>query len=120
MAVTTKSFDKPDESRTPDKAQVNVVSLGDVKAARLTLQPGWRWSDSVKPIAGTDTCQARHVGAVVSGRMHVVHDDGSEAEVGAGDAYVIEPGHDAWVAGDDEVVAFEFESHTAATYATRQ
>jgi hypothetical protein len=115
--VITKSFDTPDELRAPSKTQVEVVRLGDTQAARLTLQPGWRWSECIKPVAGTESCQARHVGAVLSGRMHVVQDDGSEGEIGAGEAYVINPGHDAWVVGDDEFVGLEFESHTAATFA---
>jgi hypothetical protein len=113
----TKSFDKPDESRTPDKTQVDVVSLGDVQAARLTMQPGWRWSECIKPVVGTESCQSRHVGAVIAGHMHVVQDDGSEADMGPGDAYVIAPGHDAWVVGDETFVGYEFESKTAATYA---
>ena len=113
--VSSKSFDTPDETRTPDKTRVEVVRLGGATAARFTFQPTWRWSECVKPVAGTDSCQARHVGAIVSGRLHVVHNDGTEGEVGPGDAYVIEPGHDAWVVGDEAVVAFEFES--AETYA---
>jgi len=116
--LTVKSFDNPDETRTPDKTKVAVVDLGTVKAARLTAQPGWRWSECIKPVVGGDSCQNRHVGAVASGRMHIVHDDGTELEAGPGDAYVIEPGHDAWVVGDEPMVAFEFESTTAATYAT--
>jgi hypothetical protein len=116
-AMISKSFDSPDESRTPDKTEVAVVQLGDVKAARFTMQPGWRWSECVKPVAGTDSCQARHVGAAVSGRMHVIQNDGSEAEVGPGEAYIIDPGHDAWVVGDEPFVGYEFESQTAATYA---
>ena len=91
--------------------------IGGVKAARLTLQPGWRWSECIKPIAGTDSCQARHVGAIESGHMHVVHDDGTEADVVAGSAYLIEPGHDAWVVGDEPIVAYEFDSTTVTTYA---
>ncbi len=114
-SLSSKSFDNPDETRAPDKTRVEVVRLDDVTVARLTLQPGWRWSECVKPVAGTDSCQARHVGALISGRIHVVHNDGSEAEVEPGDAYVIEPGHDAWVVGDDAAVGFEFES--AETYA---
>jgi hypothetical protein len=113
--VSSKSFDTPDEIRTPDKTRVAVLRLGGETVARITFQPGWKWSDCVKPVAGTDSCQARHVGAIVAGRLRVVHDDGTEGEVAAGDAYVIEPGHDAWVVGDDPVVAFEFES--AETYA---
>jgi hypothetical protein len=116
-ATISKSFDTPDELRTPPGAQVAFVDLGSAKVARFALQPGWRWTESVKPLAGTDTCQARHVGALVSGRMHVVAADGSEHEISPGTAYVIEPGHDAWVVGDDPVVAFEFEAGTAATFA---
>ena len=71
----------------------------------------------MKPVVGTDSCQARHVGTVVSGRIHVKHDDGTETEMGPGDAYVIEPGHDAWVVGNEALVGFEFESTTAASYA---
>jgi uncharacterized cupin superfamily protein len=70
----------------------------------------------VKPIAKTDSCQARHVGAIVSGQLHVVHTDGSEGDARPGDAYVIEPGHDAWVVGEEPVVAFEFEK-SVETYA---
>src|SRR3954453_23195872 len=95
--LMVKSFDSPDETRAPDKTRVEVVELAHGKAARLTLQPGWRWSECIKPVVGGDSCQARHVGAVVRGRMHVVHDDGTESDVGPGDAYAIEPGHDAWV-----------------------
>jgi len=115
--LVSKQFDTPDESRTPDKTSVDVVDLGDVKAARLTLQPGWRWTECIKPVAGTDSCQARHVGTVASGRLQVRHDDGTEAEVGPGAAYRIEPGHDAWVVGDEPFVAYEFESATATSYA---
>ena len=112
-----KSFGSPDERRTPDKTEVEVVNLGSVKAARLTLQPGWRWSDCIKPVAGTETCQVHHEGTVVAGQMHVRHDDGTEIEIGAGDAYVIEPGHDAWVVGSDALVCFEFDSKAAETFA---
>ena len=115
--MITKSFDEPDEVRTPAKTRVEVVRLGDTQAARFTMEPGWRWSECVKPVAGTDTCQARHVGVVVSGRMHVVQDDGSEAEAGPGGIYIIDPGHDAWVVGDETFTAYEFESKTAETYA---
>lgn len=115
--ATTKSFGSPDERRTPDKTQIEVVDLGSVKAARVTLQPGWRWSECIKPVAGTDSCQAHHVGTVVAGQLHVHHEDGSEIDVGPGDAYVIEPGHDAWVVGSEAVVGFEFDSTAAEAYA---
>jgi hypothetical protein len=114
----SKGFEAPDELRTPPLASIAVVDLGDgAKAARFNLEPGWRWSESVKPIVGTDHCQARHVGVLVSGRMHVLHKDGSEGVVSPGTAYVIEPGHDAWVEGNEPLVAYEFDSGTAASYA---
>jgi mannose-6-phosphate isomerase-like protein (cupin superfamily) len=115
--LVNKSFDSPDETRTPEKTKVDVVDLGDgVKAARFTMEPGWRWSECVKPVVGTDRCQVRHVGAVLSGRIRVVHDDGTETEAGPNDAYRIEPGHEAWVVSDEPLVAYEFESSGAATY----
>jgi hypothetical protein len=113
----SRAFDSPDESRTPAKTRVDVVRMGSTTAARLTLEPGWKWSECVKPVAGTETCQVRHVGVVQSGQLHVVHDDGTELGLGAGDAYVIEPGHDAWVLGDEQFVGFEFESRAAEEYA---
>ena len=115
--IAKKNFDSPDETRTPDKTRLEVVDLGAVKAARMTAQPGWRWSECIKPVVGGDSCQNRHLGVVVAGRLHVVHDDGSEMEIGPTDAYVIEPGHDAWVIGNDAFVGYEFESTSAATFA---
>ena len=116
--MDSKSFDKADETRTPPKARVEVVQVGDVKAARMTLEPGWRWSECIKPIVGTDSCQLRHVGYASAGSLHVRLDDGAEADIGAGEAYVIDPGHDAWTTSDEAFVGFEFESDSAATYAT--
>lgn len=112
-----KSFESPDETRSPDKITVEVVDLAGIKAARLTTAPGWKWSECIKPIVGTESCQAHHVGVIVSGAMHIVHNDGSEGDLSAGMAYVIEPGHDAWVVGDEPAVAFEFDSSTAQTFA---
>jgi mannose-6-phosphate isomerase-like protein (cupin superfamily) len=117
-AMMSKRFDAPDELRTPPMANVAIVDLDGTKVARFSLEPGWRWSDSIKPIVGTDTCQVHHLGVLVAGRMHVVAADGSEAEVGPGACYVIEPGHDAWVVGDEPLVAYEFDARAAATYAT--
>jgi hypothetical protein len=115
--VEARGFDAPDETRTPDKTRIDVVRMGGTTAARYTFEPGWKWSECVKPVVGTESCQVRHVGVIQSGRLHVAHEDGSEGDVGPGDAYVIEPGHDAWVIGDEQVVAFEFESRSAEEYA---
>lgn len=116
-SMAMKSFDSADETRKPDKTLVEVVDLGSAKAARMTLQPGWRWSECIKPVVGTDSCQVRHLGVVMSGHLHVVHDDGTEVDATAGHAYMIEPGHDAWVVGDEAVVGYEFETKAAETYA---
>jgi mannose-6-phosphate isomerase-like protein (cupin superfamily) len=115
--VESRDFESPDETRTPDKTQVDVVRMGATTAARMTFEPGWRWSDCVRPVAGTESCQARHVGVVHSGRLAVKHEDGTEVEIGPGEAYVIEPGHDAWVVGDERFVGFEFEPRAAEEYA---
>ena len=115
--VETRDFDSPDETRTPDKTRVDVVRIGATTVGRLAFEPGWRWSECVKPVAGTESCQARHVGVAQSGRIVVKHEDGTEQEIAAGDAYVIEPGHDAWVVGDEGFVGFEFESRSAEEYA---
>src|ERR1043166_8297319 len=95
--VESRDFDSPDETRTPDKTEVAVVRMGVTTAARMTFEPGWRWSECVKPVAGTERCQARHIGVLQAGNMHVAHEDGTEQDIGPGEAYVIEPGHDAWV-----------------------
>ena len=115
--VETRSFDSPDETRTPNKTKVDVVHMGGTSAARLTLAPGWSWADCIQPVVGTDTCQLRHVGVALSGAMHIAHDDGTEQDIAAGEAYVIEPGHNAWVVGDDSFVGYEFESKSAEEYA---
>jgi len=115
--VEKLDFDSPDETRTPDKTRVDLVRHGPTAVGRFAMEPGWRWSECIKPVAGTESCQARHVGVVQSGRLVVAHEDGSEVEIGPGDAYVIEPGHDAWVSGSDRFVSFEFETRAAEEYA---
>jgi quercetin dioxygenase-like cupin family protein len=113
--VESKSMDAPDEVRTPDKTNVEIVTVGGTEVGRFTFQPGWRWSECIKPVVGTDSCQADHLGYAVAGRMHVEHEDGTTVEIGPGDAYTIAPGHDAWVLGDEPFVGVEFKS--AATFA---
>ena len=115
--VEKRNFDSPDESRTPSKTRSDIVHLGGATAARLTLEPGWTWADCVKPVAGTETCQHRHVGVAQSGVLRVTHEDGTVLDIGPGEAYVIEPGHDAEVVGGDAFVGFEFEERAAEEYA---
>jgi hypothetical protein len=110
-----KAFSNPDETRTFPKGKVDVVKLGDVTVGRAEFEPGWKWSECVKPIAGTDSCMNLHTGYTISGRMRVRMDDGTEVESGPGEAYVIPPGHDAWIVGDETYVGVDFTG--MATYA---
>lgn len=113
--LETKSHDKPDEVRAPDKTRVEVVRLEGFTIGRFTLQPGWRWSQCIKPVVKTDTCQVAHVGYAVSGRITVKMNDGSQTTVVPGMSYTIPPGHEAWVEGSEPFVAIEVMS--AAIYA---
>jgi quercetin dioxygenase-like cupin family protein len=114
-ALHGKSLDQPDETRNFGKGKLEVVQLGDVTVARGVFEPGWKWSEHIKPIAKTESCQVLHTGYIVSGRMGIRMDDGTEAEFGPGDAYVIPPGHEGWTVGDEPVVALEFRG--AAVFA---
>ncbi|HEX2064327.1 MAG TPA: cupin domain-containing protein [Acidimicrobiales bacterium] len=111
--VESRDFSAPDETRTPEKTTVELVNIGGGQIGRYTFQPGWRWSECIKPVVGTDSCQVEHIGYVVSGRLHVEHEDGSVGEVGAGDVYRVAPGHDAWTVGDEPAVFVEFQGATS-------
>jgi quercetin dioxygenase-like cupin family protein len=105
------SLNSPDEVRTFEggTGQVELVNTAGGAVGRATFQPGWKWSQHVKPIAQTDSCQAAHTGYVVSGRMMVVMDDGEEMEYGPGDFASMAPGHDAWIVGDEPCVVIDWE-----------
>jgi len=107
--LDVKSLNTPDETR-PFKAngRVEIVNVGGMVVGRGVFEPGWRWSEHVKPIAQTGSCQAAHAAYVVSGRMGVRMDDGTEKEVGPGDIMVAAPGHDAWVVGNEPCVMVDF------------
>jgi mannose-6-phosphate isomerase-like protein (cupin superfamily) len=109
-------FNKPNESRTPPGTKVDMVKLGSIHVARATMEPGWKWSTNIKPIVKTDSCQVHHVGVVQSGRLQVKHEDGSELELTPGNVYVVEPGHDAWVIGDEPFVGYEFDASAAQSF----
>jgi hypothetical protein len=104
-----KRFEQPDETRRFEAhGKVDVVELAGHVVGRGEFEPGWRWSNDVKPIAGTDSCQVSHLGYVVSGRMRIHMDDGTEAEIRPGDAVAIHPGHDAEVVGDEPCIMLDF------------
>lgn len=108
-SIEIKNFEKDaDEVSEPNNAKVQTVNVGGQKVMKLTVQPGWKWSNDIKPIVGTESCQAKHLGVVVEGKITCRHDDGTEMTYGAGDAYSIEPGHDAWVVSETPAVAYEF------------
>lgn len=115
-----KSLDKPDEVRPfkEGKGKLAVFTLGNHTIGRGEFEPGWRWSLHVKPIAGTDSCQAAHTGVILEGRMVVQMDDGSEMEYGPNDVFYMPPGHDAWVVGNQRCVLFDVTG--VAKYATPQ
>ncbi|HLF70014.1 MAG TPA: cupin domain-containing protein [Actinomycetota bacterium] len=114
-----KSFDTPDEVRTFAHGKLDVVSLGSHVIARTSFEPGWKWSEDIKPKVGTDSCQKHHVGYATEGRLSVVTDDGDEFEIQAGDVYEVQPGHDAWVVGNDNFVGLEFEGKTAEEFSKK-
>jgi mannose-6-phosphate isomerase-like protein (cupin superfamily) len=102
-----KNFSAPDETRPFNNGKVDVINLGDVTVARISLRPGWKWSKDLKPIAETSSCQSPHVQYVISGRLEVRMDDGSRLELKPGDLVHIPPGHDAWVVGSEPFVAID-------------
>jgi hypothetical protein len=113
VAVTkfeTKSHNNPDEVRTPKKTRVEVVRLPGYTLGRLIFDPGWKWSECIKPVVGTSSCQVSHVGYAVSGRLTVRLEDGTEKTFEPGMSYTIPPGHDAWVEGNERFVCIEVMS----------
>ena len=102
-----KAFSSPDEVLEPPLAR-ELVNIGGGVVGRYTAQPGWRWSDHMKPVVGTELCEAPHFQYHVSGRLGVRMADGTELEVGPGEVSVLPPGHDAWVIGDEPVVVVDW------------
>lgn len=107
-ALQSKRFDEPDELITLPLLTWQVVVLGEVYVARSVHEPGWRWSEHVKPVVGTPSCQHHHQGVVLSGQMEIETDAGARRRIGAGEAYEVPPGHDSWVVGDEPMVTIEF------------
>lgn len=102
-----KNLGEADEVRTFSRGRVEIVRLSGLVLGRAIFEPGWRWSTDVKPTAGTASCQVAHAALIISGRMRVRLDDGTELDLAAGDAHVVPPGHDAWVVGDEPLVSID-------------
>ena len=108
-AYGSKAFSQPEEVRTFPKGKLELVKFGDRTIGKFTLEPGWRWSECVKPAAGTDWCRNAHFQYQLSGRLHVILEDGTEFEAGPGSCVEIPPGHDAYVVGDEAFVAVDWQ-----------
>ena len=117
--VFISNLDRDGERRAfKDHGSARLGAAGGVSLLKASFEPGWRWSKDVAPLAGTTSCQVRHLGYIVSGRMGIVMDDGTETEVGPGDLFDCPAGHDAWTIGDEPCVAIDVSSD-ATRYATR-
>ena len=104
-----KSLNVPDEIRAFPKGRLEVVKIGGASVGRATFQPGWRWSESVKPLANTKSCEAPHFQYHIAGVLRVRMDDGSEFDCKPGDISRLPTGHDAWVVGNEPVVVVDFQ-----------
>jgi hypothetical protein len=103
-----KSFGEPHEVREFPNGKAEILSIGGADVGRFTFEPGWRWSNDVKPIAGTDSCEVPHFQYHVSGRIAIRMDDGTELIAGPGEVTSLPSGHDAWVVGDEPVVVIDW------------
>jgi hypothetical protein len=103
-----KGFDTPDETREFPNGRAEIINIAGGQIGRLVFQPGWRWSTDVRPIAGTESCEAPHFQYHVSGQLAIRMDDGTEFVAGPGDITALPSGHDAWVVGDDPVVTVDW------------
>ena len=108
-SIEVKSFGSPEEVRNFDKGKLELVSFEGRTVGRVTFQPGWRWSESLKPVVKTESCEAPHFQCHVSGILHIKTDDGVERDVKAGEVSMLASGHDAWVVGNEPVVVIDFQ-----------
>lgn len=109
LEVILKRFETPDETRVFEKGKLEIVRIGGVTIGRASYEPGWRWSEHVSPIAGTQLCEVEHVGMVLSGRAMAAMKDGTEVELTAGSLFYVPPvAHDSWVIGNEPYVSLHF------------
>ncbi|MEU3315264.1 cupin domain-containing protein [Streptomyces sp. NPDC048387] len=112
-SMVRRNFDSADETRPFEdgKGRLDLIETDGGPVGRAVFEPGWRWSEHIKPLAGTDSCESAHTGYMLSGRIHVVMNGGEEEEFGPGDFMQIAPGHDAWVVGDEPAVALDWTGY---------
>lgn len=103
-----RQFKSADDVREFPNGKAEILTIDGAEIGRLTLEPGWRWSTDVKPIAGTESCEAPHFQYHVSGKLAIQMDDGTEFVAEPGDVTSLPQGHDAWVVGDEPVVVVDW------------
>ena len=108
QTIEQRDFAEADEVRTFDNGRAEILKMGGMEIGRLVLSPGWRWSENVKPIAGTDLCEAPHFQYHLQGTLRIQMADGTELDATAGDVTALPQGHDAWVVGDEAVVVVDW------------
>ncbi len=108
MTATARSFEQPDDTTRFANGEQRIVHVMGAPVGFATFRPGWRWSNDIRPLAGTDRCRAHHAGYVLAGRLHVEPLDGPPVELAAGDVFEIAPEHDAWVVGDEACVLIDW------------
>ncbi|CAM2877118.1 Protein of uncharacterised function (DUF861) [Legionella steigerwaltii] len=108
--MEVKNLSTPDELRELPKTKIEVVNFEGLTVMRATFQPGWKWSECVKPTAGTKSCEASHINYIISGRIVVAMDNGTQKDIGPGDLAIIPPGHDAWVVGNEPCIAIDISA----------
>jgi quercetin dioxygenase-like cupin family protein len=108
LKIVKKNFMCPDVIRDCGHGMLELATLEDQTLGRVTLKPGWRWSEHVRPMAKTNLCETPHIQYVISGRLMVVMEDGTRMELVPGDFAIIPPGHDAWVLSQEPFVAIDY------------
>lgn len=107
--IILKKFDAPDETRVFEKGKFEIVKIAGLTIGRATYEPGWKWSEHVRPLAGTEFCEVEHIGMVLSGRAMAAMADGTRKELAAGTIFYIPPApHDSWVIGNEPYVSLHF------------
>ena len=110
VTMELKNFSSADETRELPKTKIEVLNFANTTIMRAVFQPGWKWSECVKPTVGTKSCEVPHINYIISGRILIAMDDGVQKEMGPGDVAIIPPGHDAWVIGNEPCVAIDFSA----------
>jgi quercetin dioxygenase-like cupin family protein len=103
-----RDFAEPDEVRDFPSGRAEILKVGGAEIGRLVFEPGWRWSEHLKPVAGTELCEAPHFQYHVAGTLRIQMADGTEFDARPGQVTSLPSGHDAWVVGDEDVVVIDW------------